>query len=328
MMRDLNNIYKGMKKDLSDQQQRRIHQQFAKRVQHAESKQGLVISHYRKHVDVEDETGVLHRCYMRGQLGALGSGDNVLWEKQKDEGIITAILPRKSEFFRYNKFTGNKLIASNIDQIFIVTACEPPRALNLIDRFLVLAELQNIPACIIFNKVDIVNDELLTSIKHNLNYYEKLGYPVFYTSTITSASLKTLQHALSNKSSIFVGLSGVGKSSLINALIPTANLLTGRLSEGSSEGNHTTTTARLMHLPNGGDLIDCPGVREVSVGELDKAELIQGFIELKTLAKTCRFRNCHHQDDPGCAINAAIQRNEINPDRLASYLNLLNTEED
>jgi ribosome biogenesis GTPase len=324
------------KTKLSDQQKNRINQQHDKRRERADAglliddaslgheQEGLVIAHHGQHLTLAAADGSKHRCYARKNLGAIAVGDQVIWRAGEQEfGVIVAVKPRRSELFRYNKFEGNKLVAANVDQLFIVVACEPPRAMNVIDRYLMLAELQRITPIIVFNKVDLLDAEDLADIKEYLSYYQTLNYPVLYCSTTNEEGITALLKQLADKTSIFVGLSGVGKSSLIKMILPGEDLTIGELSEKSREGNHTTTTAKLYNLPQGGHLIDCPGIRELSVGSLTAQEVLRGFKELAAEAAQCQFRDCSHSHEPGCALLAGLASEKINPDRFASYQSIV-----
>ena len=315
------------KRYLTDQQRTRI----AKKQQDllvadqdiSATQEGLIIAHYGKTLDVETAAGETFRCHARQNLGAIAAGDQVLFGLTlQNEGIITAIKPRHSELYRYNKFEGNKLVAANIDQLFIITAAEPKRALNVIDRYLVLAHLQHIKPIIVFNKIDTLDTETLAAFDDFFSDYIELGYQVIYTSAVTE-QLTALTALLPHKNSIFLGVSGVGKSSIIQALLPEETLTIGELSAKSGEGTHTTTTAKLFHLAGGGNLIDCPGIRELNLGELTAQQVISGFYDLAVLAEKCQFRNCSHEHEPGCAILAAEKTDTINHDRLASYRTIM-----
>ena len=289
-----------------------------------QEQEGIIIAQYRDHVEVADVNNITHYCYLRKNLGELAVGDVVIWQKNnKHDGVILATKPRHSELFRFHKKTRNKLVAANINQLFIVTAPEPPRALNVIDRYIMLAEIQGITPIIIYNKIDLVKNSELQTLRNYLSYYEELGYTVIYASTQTKKGISDIEKYLHNKASILVGLSGVGKSSIINSILPEAASVIGHLSEKSGEGNHTTTTAKLYFLPNDGKLIDCPGIRELAIGDVTAAQVLYGFKELRELAVNCGFRNCRHTQEINCAILQAEANSEVNLERLASYRNIL-----
>ena len=319
------------KRILSDQQKRRISKlqhrhraQAADRDQVGEGQEGLIVAHFGKNIDIEDHSGKIWHCFFRQNLGAIAVGDRVIWlPSDNDTNVITAIMPRKNTLTRYNKFTGSKLIASNIDQLFIVVAIEPPRAMNVLDRYLMLSELQHIKPIIVYNKIDLLDQEELAVQKDFLQLYQDIGYHVIYTSITDPHTIQHLKLLLTDKTSVFVGLSGVGKSSLLKAIAPENEVAIGELSLKSREGNHTTTTARLYHLANNATLIDCPGIRELAMGDLTRTQVIQGFKELRDLAADCQFRDCKHECETGCAILTAIESGKLAPDRLMSYQNII-----
>jgi ribosome biogenesis GTPase len=319
------------RRKLTDQQKRRItnlqHRQREQAVdveQAGEGQAGLIVAHFGKNIDVEDGNGKIWRCFLRQNLGAIAVGDRVIWvPSDNDTNVITAIMPRKNTLTRYNKFTGSKLIASNIDQLFIVVAIEPPRAMNVLDRYLMLAELQHIKPIIVYNKIDLLDQDELAVQKDFLQLYREIGYQVIYTSIDAPQTVNNLKSLLVSKTSVFVGLSGVGKSSLLKAIAPNIDVNIGELSLKSREGNHTTTTARLYHLENNATLIDCPGIRELAMGDLTPNQVIRGFKELWQLAGDCQFRDCKHEHETGCAILAAVESEKLAPDRLISYRNIV-----
>lgn len=315
----------AIKKQQAEKRQRAEQHEDATPGKHDNEQTGLLVSHYGQQIEIEDANAKVRRCVARSNLGSIAVGDNVIWcPEQNGPDVIVAVEPRRSELFRYHKFDGNKLVAANIDQLYIVVAAEPARAMNVIDRYLMLAEIQNIQPVLVFNKTDLLDTDDLTDIKEFLAYYsDTLGYRVFYTSSKTATGIAQLTSSLTDKTSIFVGLSGVGKSSLIQSLLPNESLAIGELSERSREGNHTTTTAKLFHLPEGGNLIDCPGIRELAVGKLSFNEVLQGFPDFANLANECQFRDCSHSHEPGCAIQVALNNQSCNPDRWASLQNIL-----
>lgn len=294
--------------------------------------EGLVISHYGRQVDIEglsgDYQGKITRCHMRTHLGQLVTGDRVIWRDGADAGVVVAALERKSSLMRPNSQGEMKPVAANIDYIVITVAVEPEPFANLIDRYLVAAELSGITPIILINKTDLLNAENSAKIDRLVNQYSDIGYQVLHASASQHEGLKELTKALNNCVSVFVGQSGVGKSSLVNSLLPGVDLKVGELSEQTRKGRHTTTTARLFHFPSGGDLIDSPGIREFALWHIEPEKLIDGFKEFRPLNGYCKFRDCHHQKEPGCAFKAALESNEISEARWNSYWHILSALEE
>jgi ribosome biogenesis GTPase len=293
---------------------------------------GLIISHFGKQVDVEatdgPDAGQLFRCHMRQHLGQLVTGDRVIWRKGVEYGVVVAVLDRDSELVRPTNHGELKPVAANIDQIIITFAVEPQPFANLIDRYLVAAELSQITPVLLLNKADLINESNQAEIDHLVGRYEAIGYHVLLVSTKTEQDLAELHAQLADKISVFVGQSGVGKSSLINVLLPGIDLKVGALSEQTRKGKHTTTTARLFHFPKGGDLIDSPGIREFALWHLEPERLLEGFIEFRPFLGHCRFRDCKHEQEPGCAILEAIDSGKISASRMESYQRILQSLEE
>ncbi len=284
----------------------------------------IVISRFGQHADVEVGSGEIIRCNIRRTVQSLVTGDKVIVRQAQDDGsaiggVVEAVHPRTSSLTRPDLYDGVKIIAANIDQILIVTSVVPAFTTQIIDRYLVASEDTGIKPVIILNKMDLLDADSRHDIEQALKRYESLGYPVYQVSSKSKEGIETLQGLLKDKISVFVGQSGVGKSSMINALLPDAELLTGDVSENSGLGQHTTTTARLLHLPSGGDLIDSPGVREFALWHLPADRVSWCFVEFRDYLGTCKFRDCKHQDDPGCSIREALEDGKIHQDRFNNY---------
>lgn len=287
---------------------------------------GLIICRYSKHFEVEalegDDKGSVHRCVSRNNLGTLVAGDKVVWRAGSDKtGVIESRLERSTILERPDNFGNLKAVAANINQMLIIIACEPAPQPNLIDRYLVAAELMDIRPILVLNKADLITQGNSEKLESLLERYKALGY---LTSKIVSSrhqesDLSNLPGLVDQRTSIVVGQSGVGKSSFINTLLPDALLEVGELSHASGEGTHTTTKAKLFHLPCGGQLIDSPGIRDFSLWHIGIAQLQEGFIEIAALLGRCKFRNCQHELEPGCAILSAVEDGRIGPERFSSY---------
>ena len=278
---------------------------------------GLVITRFGQRQLVEAENGEVFQAVSRQNIGLSVAGDRILYQKTKhDDAIVTAIYPRESELKRQDK-----IIAANIDQLWLVVALEPHYEYELIDRYLIIAENSKLPIGIIVNKIELSNNENQTF--SDFKHYKSLGYDVHFLSVKNQTNLEKFKGQLINKSHIFLGQSGVGKSSLINSLIPDLELRVNEISNKSKLGKHTTTNTTIYHIPSGGDLIDSPGVREFQLDNLSEIEIKSGFKEFKALSKECRFRNCRHINEPNCAVKDALDKGEININRYESYLNIL-----
>ena len=284
--------------------------------------EGLVTAHFGTQVEVE-ANGEVQRCHLRSNLEGLVTGDRVVWCAGDPVGVVVAQIPRNSELLRPDPYGKLKPVAANIDQIIIVISPLPEPHANLIDRYLVAAEAVSIPPLILLNKTDLIDDSNREAIEDLLEPYPRLGYPVLHASCKTSDGLHALREALQQRISIFVGQSGVGKSSLVNALLPEVNARVGALSEQHGKGTHTTTTAQLFHLAAGGDLIDSPGIREFGLWHMDRQQVERGFKEFDPLLGQCKFRDCQHQHEPGCALLEALQDGRISERRLASYRHIV-----
>ena len=256
---------------------------------------------------------------------AVGDVVDFEFEPGSHNAVITHLHPRKNYIIRksINLSRQAQIIAANLDQaILIVTLASPRTSLGFIDRFLVTAEAYDIPAMLIFNKLDLFSDEGLEILAAYQDIYRHIGYPCYQVSALKGTNTAQVQALIKDKISLISGHSGVGKSSLINALLPELTLRTGEVSDWSDKGMHTTTFAELHQLPGGGSLIDTPGIRELGVIDIEPQELGHFFPEIRERMNDCRFNNCRHINEPGCAVLAAVEAGEIAPTRYESYLSI------
>ncbi len=285
---------------------------------------GRIITRYGASVELETGDGRSHRCLLRQNMPSLVCGDRVIWQAASTgNGIVVAMEPRKTLLERPNADGHLKPVAANIDQILVVAAPLPALDLGLIDRYLVAAELTGIPPVLLINKIDLLDDERLDFMRDRVAVYSEIGYPVLFASTYQKQGLTALKKRLKDHTSIFAGQSGVGKSSLINALMPGQGIRVGELSDASGLGKHTTTTTMLYHFPEGGELIDSPGVRAFGLDHATRNQIADGFIEFRPYLGQCKFNDCRHEVEPGCAIQAAIKEGAIRLERFKSYLQIV-----
>jgi ribosome biogenesis GTPase len=238
---------------------------------------------------------------------------------------IAEILPRRSQLARRapGGGQGQRIVAANVDQVVIMfAAAKPEPHPRMLDRFLVIAEGNELPARIIINKVDLVGEQ---AAHDRFDAYIRAGYPVHYTAVKTGMGLEGAREMLTGRRSVLTGPSGVGKSSLLNALFPGANLRVGAISESVNKGQHTTVGALMLPLPDGQDgyVIDTPGLREVGLWALDAEQLDRCFPEIRAHRDQCRFADCSHIVEPDCAVRAALEQGDISVERYDSYLKLL-----
>lgn len=310
---------------LSHQQKRRIKSaQQAVDINDAHNHPGLVIAHHGGEIEVEPEAPGLAnvQCHIRANLGTIVCGDRVVYHQAEGAPTIIAIQPRSNLLQRQDGFGNIKAVAANVTQILICLAVEPEPNMFLLDQYLLSAEQQGIHALIVLNKVDLLHPD--DSDPFDLKkIYEPLGYEILYTSLLEQKHIDQLQQHCVDQVNVISGVSGVGKSSLTKAILPTIDIRIGEISVISKEGRHTTRTSRLYHLPLGGDLIDTPGVRGFNPVLDPNQPIAAGFREIDEQAQFCQFSNCKHLNEPKCAVIAAVESGEIEICRYQHYLKLL-----
>ena len=298
---------------------------------------GRVLRSQSGYVFVDTGEGAPLRCTLRGRLkkgrkartDLVVIGDRVRVSRiAEGEGVIEAVEPRTNRFARRQPgprgVYKEDVLVANLDRIFAVfSASRPPMNPRVLDRFLVVAELNGIPVSIVANKIDEVSRE---EAERAFGPYAELGYPVLYTSAKHGTGVDALRAELADRVSAFVGPSGVGKSSLLNAIAPGLSLAVGEISQTLDKGRHTTRVAEL-HPVAGGWVADTPGIREIATFELPEAELAACFPEMRRWLGECRFASCRHESEPGCAVRDAVERGAIRPERYDSYLRILRGEE-
>jgi ribosome biogenesis GTPase / thiamine phosphate phosphatase len=281
--------------------------------------EGLVISRHANVAEVEDESHNLVRCKLRQNLGSVVAGDHVKWcMDNNQQAVILSRLERHSVLGRPDKRGNIRPVAANVDKVLIVIAPKPAPSSLLIDSYLVAAETLKIPPVIIFNKSDLSPTFKL------LDTYRNIGYPIVETSCIDHEPLnnEALVQCLKNQVCVFVGQSGVGKSTLIKNLVPNSNPKTSSISTAAKLGKHTTSNSTLYHLPFAGDIIDSPGIREFGLWHMDKEKITNGFIEVRPFIGKCKYKNCAHRNEPGCALKIAVAKGKLSPTRLSSLQGL------
>ncbi len=287
---------------------------------------GLVISHYGRYLDVENEAGELYRCTLRQNLELPVCGDRVIFRTGEEKaGVVTALMPRSNELIRSSVHRREKPAAANIDQMLVIAAPPPQFSPGLIDRYLVAAQAMQVAAIIVVNKSDLLSDTEKADVEQELAVYRRIGYIALYTHTRSEQGVSPLFSLMADKNSILVGSSGVGKTSLVNRLLPDLALTTGEVSHATGKGRHTTTATTLYHLPHGGNLIDSPGVREFALWHLPLESIVAGFLEFQPFLGQCQFNDCRHDQEPGCALRAAVDQGEITQRRFDSFHRIVNT---
>ena len=297
---------------------------------------GLVIKNTGSWVTVRLDDGNTVNCKMRGVLRLKGLrctnpvavGDRVQVEdKGGDAPVVGDIEPRRNYIIRRSSNLSKEfqIIAANLDQaVLVATLTNPETSTTFIDRFLATAEAYQVPAVLAFNKIDLLDtDEWRSRLDELKTLYESIGYPVIAMSAATGEGADALRAQLAGKMSLLSGNSGVGKSSIINLLVPDAHVRVGDVSHTHHKGMHTTTFSELLDLPGGGAIIDTPGVKAFGTIDFERAEVAHYFPEIFRISDDCRFNNCTHSHEPGCAVLEAVEQGNIAPSRFTSYLSIL-----
>ena len=294
-----------------------------------EAYSGRIVTHYGNQLDVEILNGPLagsiQRSHQRANIKSLVTGDLVLWEPDSLEtGVVVSQCARKNVFGRYDNEGKFKPLASNLDCVMVIFAAIPEAFMNLIDRYLVAISNLQLNVFLVLNKVDLTNKTQDQPLQRMLQIYGDLGYPILRVSAKNGEGIGVLEEKLSGQTTVLVGQSGVGKSSLINCLGSHELAKIGNLSQSKYKGTHTTTTSHLYHLKNF-DLIDSPGIREFGLTKVTRQEVARGFPEIQSLATSCKFRDCSHSGEPSCAIREGISKGVVSQERFDSYQNILGT---
>ena len=291
---------------------------------------------------VKDESGVFHNARMKGifkideitSTNPMAVGDEVDIEPENESevtAIITRIRDRRNYINRQSPRVKHQhhIIAANIDQsLLIATLKEPKTSQGFIDRFLIACEMYHVPAVVVFNKSDLYRDKESYKFEEWKRMYNKIAYRVILASVVDKSGLEEVKDILKNKITLISGHSGVGKSSLLNSLLPDLNLKTQDVSGWSGKGLHTTTFAEMFDLPFGGKVIDTPGMREFGLVDISRQELSHYFPEMRERLNDCQFNNCLHINEPGCAIKKAVEEGKIATERYISYINILESIEE
>jgi ribosome biogenesis GTPase len=292
---------------------------------HAQARTGRIVAAHGRRVVVEDDDGSQRPCRLFGRRLDAVCGDRVHWVEEETEGadgLVVEVLPRRSELSRIDQSGAPERVVANLDQLVAVLAPVPAPDLSLCDRYLAAAEWAGLDAAVVLNKDDLEAADG-PWLQHELETYRRIGYPVARTSKRREGGADRLQELLQGRTSVLVGQSGVGKSSLINVLVPGVEAAVQEISRATEEGRHTTTAAMLYHLPGGGELMDSPGVRDFSPPLPAPRDVASGFRELAELAVECRYPDCRHDGEPGCMVEQRLASGAVSARRLASYRQLL-----
>lgn len=279
---------------------------------------GLVVAHFGHRITIETQTGELVQCHVRRNQSLPVVGDLVRFSTDGHEtGVVLGILPRRSLLQRGDPHGRGKPLAANIDLLVIVMAPPPILSVELVDRYTVAAALLGIKPVLVINKMDLMTVPAQEALRESLAHYNALGCPVIFASCFKPDGLQALFQRLAHQRGVLVGPSGVGKSSIIKQLTELDVIVVGDVSD-KGIGKHTTTATRLYHLPEGGELIDSPGLRDFNLWSIGEAELFQGFTELKPHVN-CRFTDCAHLAEPDCGVRLAVNAGKISTARYEHY---------
>ncbi|MGI9263575.1 MAG: ribosome small subunit-dependent GTPase A [Gammaproteobacteria bacterium] len=302
-----------------------------RQIPHGNPEPGRVVAAYGRRALVEDLHGERHRSIMSGRQLRPVCGDRVEWARPKDssDALIVRLLPRDNELSRPDRRGRKEILAANVSQLIVVSAAVPKPDPFLVDRYLAMAELMPARARLVYNKMDLDAD----SSAIDLEEFRHIGYPVHRLSARDGSGLEELKEALRGQTSILVGQSGVGKSSLINAILPGVDIETSEVSTATGEGKHTTTASVLHHLPGGSghelpaassaEIIDSPGVRDFAPSPVPGRDVVRGFREFADPSLRCRFNNCMHLREPDCGVKEAVDSGDISARRYESYRRLV-----
>ena len=299
--------------------------------------QGIIYKSTGSWYQVRDEEGKLYKARIKGKMkidknisssNPVAVGDVVLMdleEREDAQAMIHTVKDRRNYIVRVSPHNKHQkhIVASNLDLVLLIaTIAQPQTSLGFIDRFLVTAEAYQVPAILVINKTDLLTQDDEYTLQRWDKIYTEIGYRVMPISAHKPETLQNLKDALKGRTTLFSGHSGVGKSTLINQLIPNLELRTEIVSDYSGKGQHTTTFAEMFDLPDSGHIIDTPGVKEFGLIDMSQDELAQYFPEMQRLLSQCRFSNCKHINEPGCAVKAALEKDIVSEERYISYLSI------
>lgn len=320
-------LTKRQERQVASNQSRKLHKLKTPELENLSPlKSGLLISRFGEQADILDtESRQTFRCYLRQNLGAPVPGDKVSFRLDPNlQGVVEVLHPRESLMQRPSPHQGLKPVVANINRVFVVVAPLPDFSALLLDRYLVALTDADLPVVILLNKAELIEEVNRQAIDEQLAIYAELGYPLIRVSCSSGAGFDQLTVMAEEQQSILVGQSGVGKSSIINRLFPQQSQTTNQVSENSRLGQHTTTSSQLFMFDNhSGFIIDSPGIREFGLWHLDESQIARGFVDFADYLGSCKFRDCKHLREPGCAIIHAVEQGQIAKSRWQSYCGII-----